>query len=150
MSGVKLGSNLFLHLLVLSGAATAQNLPKVRAAYTSIGIQFDPVYIMKELDLPRKYGLDTEILFVPVSSRAIQAALAGEIQFITSGGVANINANVTGADFTGLTATLNTFVFKIIANPEIKKPEMLKGKKMGISRLRGAGCVSIRAGIHHW
>ena len=73
--------------------AQGQNLPKVRAAYTSIGIQFDPVYIMKELDLPRKYGLDAEVLFVPVSSRAIQAALAGEIQFITSGGVANINAS---------------------------------------------------------
>jgi ABC-type nitrate/sulfonate/bicarbonate transport system substrate-binding protein len=95
-------------------------LPKVRAAYTSIGIQFDPFYIMKELDLPRKQGLDVETLFVPVSARAVQAALAGELHFITSGGVANINANVTGADFTGLTATLNTFVFKIIANPELK------------------------------
>src|ERR1051326_3255548 len=98
-------------------------VPKIRAAYTSIGIQFDPVYIMKELDLPRKNGVDAEVLFVPVSSRAIQAALAGEIQFITSGGVANINANVTGADFVGLTATLNTFVFKILANPELKRVE---------------------------
>ena len=108
-----------------------QNLPKVRAAYTSIGIQFDPVYIMKELDLPRKYGLDVEVLFVPVSSRAIQAALAGEIQFITSGGVANINANVTGADFIGLTATLNTFVFKVIASPELKKPGAVKRQEGG-------------------
>ena len=86
------------------------------------GIQFDPVYIMKELELPKKYGLDVDVLFVPVSSRAIQAALAGEIQFITSGGVANINANATGADFVGLTATLNTFVFKVIASPELKSP----------------------------
>ena len=137
-------------ILAFAGMARGQSLPKVRAAYTSIGIQFDPVYIMKELDLPRKYGLDAEVLFVPVSSRAIQAALAGEIQFITSGGVANINANVTGADFTGLTATLNTFVFKIIANPELKKPENLKGKKVGISRLGGASDFSIRYALTHW
>ena len=150
MSGVKLGSILLLHLLVLSGAATAQNLPKVRAAYTSIGIQFDPVYIMKELDLPRKYGLDVDVLFVPVSSRAIQAALAGEIQFITSGGVANINANVTGADFVGLTATLSTFVFKVMASGDLKKPEQLKGKKIGISRLGGASDFSIRYALTHW
>src|ERR1051325_11421446 len=150
MSGVKLGSILLLHLLVLSGAATAQNLPKVRSSYTCIGIQFDPVYIMKELDLPRKYGLDVDVLFVPVSSRAIQAALAGEIQFITSGGVANINANVTGADFVGLTATLNTFVFKILANPELKRVEQLRGKKVGISRLGGAGDFSIRYALTHW
>src|SRR5262245_11893667 len=136
--------------LSFAGTAQGQSLPKVRAAYTSIGIQFDPVYLMKELDLPRKYGLDVDVLFVPVSSRAIQAALAGEIQFITSGGVANINANATGADFVGLTATLNTFVFKIISSPEIKKPEMLKGKKVGISRLGGASDFSIRYALAHW
>src|SRR5882724_12646530 len=140
----------FALMVALADPVQGQNLPKVRAAYTSIGIQFDPVYIMKELDLPRKYGLDVDVLFVPVSSRAIQAALAGEIQFITSGGVANINANVTGADFVGLTATLSTFVFKIIASPELKKPEQLRGKKVGISRLGGASDFSIRYALTRW
>ena len=105
---------------------------------------------MKELDLPRKHGLDVEVLFVPVSSRALQAALAGEIQFLTSGGVANINANATGADFVGLTATLNTFAFKILGSPDIKKPENLKGKKVAISRLGGASDFSIRYALTHW
>lgn len=41
-----------------------------------------------------KAGLDLEILMIPVSSRAVQSALAGELHFITSGGVANINANM--------------------------------------------------------
>lgn len=150
MSGVKSTLMALVCALLFAGHARGQNLPKVRAAYTSIGIQFDPVYIMKELDLPRKYGLDVDVLFVPVSSRAIQAALAGEIQFITSGGVANINANVTGADFVGLTATLNTFVFKVMASAELKKPEQLKGKKIGISRLGGASDFSIRYALTHW
>ena len=142
---------IFLTVVVAFAApARGQNLPKVRAAYTSIGIQFDPVYIMKELDLPRKHGLDVEVLFVPVSSRALQAALAGEIQFLTSGGVANINANATGADFVGLTATLNTFAFKILGSPDIKKPENLKGKKVAISRLGGASDFSIRYALTHW
>jgi ABC-type nitrate/sulfonate/bicarbonate transport system substrate-binding protein len=135
---------------VFADQAQGQGVPKIRAAYTSIGIQFDPVYIMKELDLPRKYGVDAEILFVPVSSRAVQAALAGEIQFITSAGVANINANISGGDFVGLTATLNTFVFKIMANPALNKPEMLKGKKVGISRLGGASDFSIRYALTRW
>jgi NitT/TauT family transport system substrate-binding protein len=143
-------SGLALCFIFNPAALQAQGQPKIHAAYTSIGIQFDPVYIMKELGLPRKYGLDAEILFVPVSSRAIQAALAGEIQFLTSGGVANINANVNGADFTGLTATLNTFVFKVIARPELKKPEQLKGKKIGISRLGGASDFSIRYALAYW
>jgi len=140
----------FFVIIAFAVPARGQSLPKVRAAYTSIGIQFDPVYIMKELDLPRKYGVDAEILFVPVSSRAVQAALAGEIQFITSAGVANINANMGGGDFVGLTATLNTFVFKIMGSPELKKPEMLKGKRVGISRLGGASDFSIRYALTRW
>lgn len=71
-------------------AVSAEN----RMAYTSIAIQFTPVYLMKELDLRRKQGLDLEIWMIPVSSRAVQSALAGELHFITSGGVANINANM--------------------------------------------------------
>ena len=93
-------SAILFAFIVTASASTsqAQSLLKIRAAYTSIGIQFDPIYITKELDLPRKYGLDVEMLFVPVSSRALQAALAGELQFITSAGVANINANMSGGD----------------------------------------------------
>jgi ABC-type nitrate/sulfonate/bicarbonate transport system substrate-binding protein len=147
---LRLAWGIALAVMISLGMARAQNLPKIHVAYTSIGIQFDPIYIMKELDLPRKYGLDAEVLFIPVSSRAIQAALAGEVQFITSGGVANINANVNGADFVGLTATLNTFVFKILARPELKKPEQLKGKKVGISRLGGASDFSFRYALNHW
>lgn len=137
-------------IIAFAALTEAQTLPKVRGAYTSISIQFTPVYIQKELNLSRKHGLDAEILFVPVSSRAVQAVLAGEIQFITSGGVANINANHTGADFTGLTATLNTFVFKIFGQSDLKRPEQLRGKKVGISRLGGASDFSIRYALTHY
>ena len=105
---------IFLTLTFLPCAASSQSLPKIRMAYTSIAIQFTPVYLMKELDLPRKQGLDVEILMISVSSRAVQSALAGELQFMTSGGVANINANMAGADFVGVTSTINTLVYKIL------------------------------------
>ena len=85
---------IFLALMFLPSQASGQSLPKIHMAYTSIAIQFTPVYLMKELDLGRKQGLDLEILMSPVSSRAVQSALAGELHFITSGGVANINANM--------------------------------------------------------
>ena len=131
---------------LLQGQATTP----IRAAYTSIAIQMTPLYLMKDLNLPRKHGLDVEMLYIPVSSRAVQAALAGEIQFMTSGGVANINADMAGADFVGLTATLNTFIFKILSQPEVKGIEGLKGKRVGISRLGGASDFSIRYALDRW
>ncbi len=139
-----------LVLLLFPALASGQALPKIHAAYTSISIQMTPLYLMKELDLPHKHGLEAEMLYIPVSSRAIQAALAGEVQFITSGGVANLNANMAGADFVGLTATLNTFVFKILSQPELKELASLRGKKIGISRLGGASDFSIRYALDRW
>ncbi len=141
---------LFIFLFLFPCLTSGQPLPKIRAAYTSISIQMTALYLMKELDLPRKNGLDAEMLYIPVSSRAIQAALAGEIQFLTSGGVANINANMAGADFVGLTATLNTFVFKVVCQPELKVLSALRGKKVGISRLGGASDFSIRYALDRW
>ncbi len=137
-------------LILCPSFGYGQRLPKIRAAYTSISIQMTPLYLMKELDLPRKQGLDVEMLYVPVSSRAIQAALAGEIQFLTSGGVANINANIAGADFVGLTATLNTFIFKVLSQPDLREVNALKGKKVGISRLGGASDFSARYALERW
>ena len=137
-------------LLSLPRSTAGQTLPKIRMAYTSIAIQFTPVYLMKELDLPRKQGLDVEVLMIPVSSRAVQAALAGEVQFMTSGGIANINANMAGADFVGITSTINTLVYKILAQPAIKDPGLLRGKKIAISRIGGVSDFSVRFGLDRW
>jgi sulfonate transport system substrate-binding protein len=139
-----------LVLVMWPSGGFSQTLPKARMAYTSINIQMTPIYMMKDLDLPRKHGLDAEILMIPVSSRAIQAALAGEIQFMTSGGVANINANMAGGDFVGITSTISTFVFKIIGQPGIKEPSQLKGKRVAISRLGGASDFSLRYALDRW
>ncbi len=141
---------IFLALAFLPCKEFDQSLPKIRMAYTSIAIQFTPVYLMKELDLPRKQGLDVEILMIPVSSRAVQSALAGELQFMTSGGVANINANMAGADFVGVTSTINTLVYKILGQPSIKEPGQLKGKKIAISRIGGVSDFSARFGLDSW
>ena len=69
---------------------------------------------------------------------------------MTSGGVANINANMLGGDFVGITSTISTFVFKIIGQPGFKEPSQLKGKKVAISRLGGASDFSLRYALDRW
>lgn len=137
-------------LAVFAAPAAAQELPRTRAAYTSISIQMTPLYLMKELDLGRKQGLGLDMLYIPVSSRAVTAALAGEIHFLTSGGVANINADMAGADFVGLTSTLNTFTFKIVSQPDLREIAALRGRRVGISRIGGASDFSIRYALERW
>jgi len=56
------------------------------------------------------------------TSRTRQPPLAGEIQFLSRGSAANINANMSGNDFLGTSSTISTFVFEIIGQPGIKEP----------------------------
>src|SRR3989304_6924099 len=104
---------LILWAVILFPSLVAGQSSKVRMAYTSINIQMTPIYMMKEFNLPRKHGLDAEILMIPVSSRALQSALAGEIQFLTSGGVANVNANMAGGALLGPAPAPDPSVFSI-------------------------------------
>jgi ABC-type nitrate/sulfonate/bicarbonate transport system substrate-binding protein len=141
---------LLIAILLLPVFGRAQNAPKVRMAYTSINIQMTPIYLMKDLDLARKQGLDAAVLMIPVSSRAIHAALASGIRFMSSGGVVSINANMSGGDFFGITSTISTFVFKIIGQSGIKEPSQLKGKRVAISRLGGASDFYLRYALDRW
>jgi hypothetical protein len=62
---------------------------------------------------------------IPVSSRAVQSALAGELQFMTSGGVANINANMAGADFVGITSMIKIVLSEPADSPIAQRVNVL-------------------------
>jgi NitT/TauT family transport system substrate-binding protein len=64
------------------------------------------------------------------------AILGGDGQVAISGGEAIIRAFAQGAaDLVFVGSAKNTLTHSILAKPEIKRPEDLKGKKLGVSRL---------------
>src|SRR5207245_11109144 len=80
-----------------------------------------------------KYGIDAELIYIPAVA-ATQAVIAGEIQLAQVTGVSTSGAILAGADVRIVASSLNRIVGSIYARPEIKSPEDLKGKKIGISR----------------
>src|ERR1043166_6456602 len=64
------------------------------------------------------------------------ALLGGDAQIAISGGEAIVRAHAQAAtDFVFVASAKNTLTHSILGKPEIKKPEDLKGKKLGVSRL---------------
>ena len=53
-------------------------------------------------------------------------------------GGAVVNANLAGGDLVIIASSLNVFTFVVMAKPEIRSVEDLKGKKIGISRFGSA------------
>jgi NitT/TauT family transport system substrate-binding protein len=93
-------------------------------------------WIAEEAGLFKKYGLDFQLVYISSAPLVTAAILGGDAQMAISGGEAIIRAHAQGAtDLVFIASAKNTLTHSILAKPEIKRPEDLKGKKLGVSRL---------------
>jgi len=84
----------------------------------------------------QKYNLDFQLVFIASSPAVTAAMLGGDAEIALTGGEGNIRAYVQGAtDFVFIGAVKNVLTHSILARQEIKRPEDLKGKKIGINRI---------------
>ena len=78
----------------------------------------------------RKYGLNVEYLALNTGRLGMQMLLSDDIQVLFSTGVTAVTTNLQRPDLTIIGGGLNFFPTKLVARPEIKKPEDLKGKAL--------------------
>jgi NitT/TauT family transport system substrate-binding protein len=130
---------LFLCVVISSAKLSAQTpLEKLRVTYSAIGGSQASVWIPYEAGIFRKYGLDVELLYVAGGGRAGQVVQSGEVPIGVFTGGAVINANLAGGDLVVIASSMNVMTFVVMARPEIKRVEDLKGKKIGVSRFGSA------------
>ncbi len=93
-------------------------------------------WIAQEAGLFRKYNLDFNLVYIASSPAVTAAMLGGDAEIALTGGEGMIRAYVQGAtDFVFIGGVKNVLTHSILAGPEIKNPEDLKGKKIGINRI---------------
>ena len=93
-------------------------------------------WIAQETGLFRKYDLDFDLVYVASSSLVTAAMLGGDGHVSLVGGEGVVRAYVQGArDLVFVGAHKNVLTFDILGNPEIAKPQDLKGKKIGVTRM---------------
>ena len=119
--------------VALSGFSTEVFSQPIKVGYAALSGTHVAVWMAKEGGYLSKYGIETELIYVPQIT-ATQALIAGEIQLAQVTGVSTAGAILAGADVRIIASSLNRLVGFIYARPEIKTAEQLKGKKLGISR----------------
>ena len=124
-------------VLVLAGAGHGQNKPlkKIRVGVPSVGMGNIIIFITKEGKLFEKYGLDAEVITVMGSGIGSKALISGNLDIIPIATPTVIAANLAGADMAILAHTMPAVVHALMVRPDIKRPEDLKGKKIGVSSL---------------
>jgi ABC-type nitrate/sulfonate/bicarbonate transport system substrate-binding protein len=76
--------------------------------------------------------------------------LSGDVPIAYGPSVPVINASLRGSDLLLIGNTGNSLVFSIMTRPEIKQPAVLKGKKVGVTRLGGSTDWALDAALKHW
>jgi ABC-type nitrate/sulfonate/bicarbonate transport system substrate-binding protein len=95
-------------------------------------------WIGTEAGLFKKYDLDFRLVFIPSSPVATAATLNGDAEIGVTGAVGNVRAIVQGfKDLVFVGGIKNFLTHSILGKPEIKRPEDLRGKKIGVGRFGG-------------
>ena len=93
-------------------------------------------WIAEYAGLFRKYDLDFQLLYISSAQMVTAAMLGGDAQVAISGGEAIVRAAAQGAtDLVFVASAKNTLTHSILGKSEIKRPQDLKGRRLGISRL---------------
>jgi NitT/TauT family transport system substrate-binding protein len=147
---VRLSAALIFMLAFLSSANAQAPLEKIRLAYSAIGGSQASFWVPYEAGIFRKHGLDVELLYVAGGGRAAQVVQSGEVPIGVFTGGAVINADLAGGDLVVIASSMNVMTFVVMARPEIKRPEDLKGKKIGVSRFGSATDFGLRYVEEKW
>jgi NitT/TauT family transport system substrate-binding protein len=122
-----------------SAAPTGGNAPaappaeQLKVAWVSISGGYLPLWAAIEKGHFEKRGLTVEPYFTS-GPQAVTSLLAREVDMAYTDGSAVVRAGLEGGQTIMLGSTTPTFPFKLIANAALRRPEDLRGKKLGITR----------------
>ena len=122
---------------------------KVKIAHATMRPQVGPLWVAQDQGFFTKYGIDPETIFVRSAPIMLAAMMAGEIQIGYTGGTAVLGAAVGGADLKILATFESRVTYDLVARPEIKSPQDLRGKSFGINSIGGTVWMAAILGLEH-
>ena len=123
-------------MLSLVGAGSAHSADKLLAIYTARVMSQSYPWIAEEAGLFKKYDLDVPLVFVTPGPPSVAAILSGDSEVAVIGAASITRPFVQGnKDPVFIGGIKSILTHSIVAKPDIKRPEQLKGKRIGVSRI---------------
>jgi ABC-type nitrate/sulfonate/bicarbonate transport system substrate-binding protein len=122
--------------------ALAQKLQRVRVALSTPTPHMAPLWVAKDKKLFEKHGLDAQLILVSGGSLVAQMLASGEIQMTANAPASLVNLIAGGEKLSFFLGLSNTSPFTLVTQPNLRKPEDLRGKKLGTARFGGSSHIS--------
>jgi NitT/TauT family transport system substrate-binding protein len=135
---IRKGLLILLALSLFSPPLSAPAADKFVTIHSSRVMSQSMPWMAQEAGLFKKYNIDHELVFIASSGIVTAALLGGDADMTVTGGIGNVIAYVRGStDVAFIGGVKNTMTQTLVAGGNIKKPEDLKGKRIGVSRIGG-------------
>ncbi len=126
--------SLFLLSLILPDASLAAD--RLLGVHSARVMSQSMPWIAEEAGLFRSHNLEFPLVYIGASPLATAAMLGGDADVMIDGGLGTTRAFVQGnTDLVFIGGIKNTLTQSILAKPEIKSLEDLRGKKVGVTRM---------------
>lgn len=138
-----------LSFVLSASLARAQQLQRVRVALSTPTPHMAPLWVAKDKRFFEKHGLDVQLILVNSGSLVAQMFAAGELQITANAPASLVSLVAAGEKISFFLGLSNTTPFSVITQPNIRRAEDLKGKKIGTARFGGSSHISALIALEH-
>jgi len=124
--------------LFFAAAPSQAQLVKLNIGYSAISGDALPAWIAKDAGIFEKNGLDVQLVFFTGGTTAVMALVSADTPIAQLAGPAVVNSVLAGSDATLIVGGVTSLNYYLLARPEIKTAEQLKGGTVAISRFGSA------------
>lgn len=123
--------------------AAARGQERLKIIYSQFTMTNSVTWFAREAGLFERHGLMVDLVYVD-STPSVQALTAGQAPLATMSGGLALGPYLNGLDLVMLAGWNNLNSYQLITRPEIRKPEDLRGKVIGIGRFGAAADWGLR------
>jgi NitT/TauT family transport system substrate-binding protein len=107
---------------------------KLNVGYSAISGDQLPAWVAKDAGIFQKNGLDVQLIYFTGGTTAVMALISADTPISQVAGSAVVNSVLAGSDSVLIVGGVTSLNYYLMARPDIKTAEQLKGGSVAISR----------------
>ena len=145
---------MWLMSLVAVSLGAVQGVPAVAQTKITVGVaamspRTIPLLIAQEQGLFAKQGIEARIVLIKGAPTLVASLISGDIEVGYTGGTAVLGAAPQGLYLRILSSISSKLTHSLIANPNFRTAEQLRGKRFGIQSIGGSTWMHTILGLEH-
>jgi NitT/TauT family transport system substrate-binding protein len=136
-------------ITIFATRSYAQSLATFRVANGTSGENPAVLWVGVDQGIYRKHGLNVEVIFMRTGPLAMAALASGDVSAVLTSSNNVLNLAAGGVDVVAIATLINKPEGDLMARPEIKKADELRGKTVAIQSIGGGGWANNMLALDH-